>query len=211
MNRKCEALYLRPWPNYQPGLWYQDMPIGVNKLCGFVKEITSKAGIDGFFTNYSLYSTAATHLYQGGVEEQVITEITGHRSLAMRGYKRTHEAQKCKALQILQGELNKCAYVDNWKQWLEQNAMTVIMQNNLLWTLLHLSVVKNNLLAREMLVVLLLADISQQDQRKVHLFRGVTKWEQANSKAVSMFLFQKFNCRNWHRYVSGRQFIVCVT
>ena len=78
MKRKCKALYLRPRINYSPGLWLQDMPIGVNKLHGFVKEITMKAGLDGYVTNHSLRSTAATHLYQGGVEEQVITEITGH-------------------------------------------------------------------------------------------------------------------------------------
>ena len=111
MKRKCEALYLRLRPNFSPGLWYQDMPISVNKLHGFIKEITSQAGLNGFFMNHSLCSTAVT-LYQGGVEEQVITEITGHRSLAVRGYKRTDKAQKCRASQILRNpEKRHC--VDN--------------------------------------------------------------------------------------------------
>ncbi len=111
LNRKCEALYLQPRINYSPGLWYQDIPIGVNRLHGFVKEITAKAGLDGFFTNHSLRSTAATWLYQGGVEEQV---ITGHRSLAVRGYKWMDEKQKCRASQILQNNPVKSACVDNW-------------------------------------------------------------------------------------------------
>ena len=62
-----------------------DSPIGVNKLRNFVKDVTKEAGIDGYFSNHSLHSTAATRLYQGGVEEQLITEITGHRSLAVCG------------------------------------------------------------------------------------------------------------------------------
>ncbi len=83
INRKCSALYLCPHRVFVEGVWYLDMPIGINKIRGFIKEITSTAGLDGYFMNHSLRLTAATQLYQGGMEEQVITEITGHHSLAV--------------------------------------------------------------------------------------------------------------------------------
>ncbi len=113
MNRKYEALYLRPRINYSPGLWFQDMAIGVKKFQGFVKEIITKAGLDGYFTNHSLRSTAVTCLYQGGVKEQVITEITGHRSLAVRGYKRTHKDQRYRASQILMDNPAKKSHLES--------------------------------------------------------------------------------------------------
>ena len=53
------------------------------------------AGINGYKTNHSLRATAATRLYQAGVDEQLIMEKTGHRSLeGMRSYKRTNTVQQ---------------------------------------------------------------------------------------------------------------------
>ena len=63
----------------------------------------SAARIQGFRTNHSLRATAATRLYQAGVDEQLIMETTGHRSLeGVRSYKRTSEDQK----QVLSDILN---------------------------------------------------------------------------------------------------------
>ena len=53
-------------------------------------RLCAAAGIGGFKTNHSLRATAATRLYQSGVDEQLVMERTGHRSLeGMRTYKRT--------------------------------------------------------------------------------------------------------------------------
>ena len=60
-----------------------------------VKELCIKAKISGFHSNHSLRSTSATKLYQKDVEEQLIQEITGHRSVAIRSYKCTSDCQ-CK-------------------------------------------------------------------------------------------------------------------
>ena len=60
-----------------------------------VKEIAKKAGLPGFYSNHSLHSTSATKLYQGNFDEQLIQEVMGHRSLAVRSYKRTSNLQ-CK-------------------------------------------------------------------------------------------------------------------
>ena len=71
--------------------------MGVNKLQSVVKDMCKSAGLEGFYTNHSLRSTAATRMYHGNVSEQVIQEITGHRSLAVRGYKCTCDEQKKEA------------------------------------------------------------------------------------------------------------------
>jgi integrase len=41
-------------------------------------------GLHGYRTNHSLRTSAATRLYQAGVDEQLITEVTGHRSNAVK-------------------------------------------------------------------------------------------------------------------------------
>ncbi len=40
-------------------------------------------------------------MYQAGIEEQLVTEVTGHRSLSVRCYKKTGLDQKRKASQTL--------------------------------------------------------------------------------------------------------------
>ncbi len=74
-----------------PVQWYADKPLSVNALKKIVKELTSQAGLVGNFTNHSLRSTAATRMYSKGIDEQVIKEVTGHRSDAVRAYKRTSD------------------------------------------------------------------------------------------------------------------------
>ena len=94
-NRSCASLYLQPKANCNEDdpYWYHDRPIGVNRLQKVVSTMCSQAGLPGYYTNHSLYSTAATRLYHNKFEEQVIQEITGHRSLAVRSYKRTCDDQ----------------------------------------------------------------------------------------------------------------------
>ena len=77
-------------------MWYLDRPAGENKLREVVKDLCESTGFPGFFTNHSLQSTSTTTLYQNNVDEQIIQEITGQRSLAVRSYKRTSDSQ-CKA------------------------------------------------------------------------------------------------------------------
>ena len=60
-----------------------------------LKNICSQAGIQGYKTNHSIRTTAATRLYQAGVDKQVVMERTGHRSLeGVRSYKRTCDDQR---------------------------------------------------------------------------------------------------------------------
>lgn len=94
MKRKSEALYLRPQKNYTPEHWYKDHPIGVNALKNTVKRMCQKVGLEGHYSNHSLRGTSTMRMYQAGIEEQVVTEVTGHRSLAVHCYKKTGLEQK---------------------------------------------------------------------------------------------------------------------
>ena len=94
-DHKSQALYLQPKKNYSSSVWYLDQPVGVHTLRNTVRELCKKAGINGFGTNHSLRSSSATRMYGEGVPEQVIQEITGHRSLCVCKYKRTSDIQ-CK-------------------------------------------------------------------------------------------------------------------
>ena len=54
------------------------------------KKLCEIAKIEGKFSNHSLRATSTTRMFQQSVPEQVIKEITGHKSDAVRLYKRTN-------------------------------------------------------------------------------------------------------------------------
>ncbi len=54
-----------------------------------MKSLCSKVGLSGKFTNHSLCVSAATRLYQKGVDEQTIKQFTGHKSDSVRFYKQS--------------------------------------------------------------------------------------------------------------------------
>jgi hypothetical protein len=60
-------------------------------------------GLFGYRTNHSLRATAASRLYDEQVDEQLICEVTGHRSNAVRNYKRTTDTLKRKVNAVVQG------------------------------------------------------------------------------------------------------------
>ena len=68
-----------------------------------VKNICSKGNLGGYRTNHSLRATAATRLFDADIDEQLITEVTGHRSSAVRNYKRVNETKRQKINDVIQG------------------------------------------------------------------------------------------------------------
>ena len=108
-DRKCKSFYLQPRKKFSVNSWFQDKPVGINKLQGMICELCKNGGIPGYYTNHSLRATAATHLYQNNVDEQIIQEFTGHCSIAVREYKRTSDDQKLMASNCVMGShlLNK--------------------------------------------------------------------------------------------------------
>ncbi|XP_021366378.1 uncharacterized protein LOC110458797 [Mizuhopecten yessoensis] len=104
VTAKTDAFYLRPKATITGSCWYVDAPVGVHTLQETVKKLCEEAGFSGHFTNHSLRATAATRLYSARVDEQLIAEKTGHRSNAVRLYKRTSDEQQQKMSEILRGE-----------------------------------------------------------------------------------------------------------
>lgn len=96
--------YLRPLvaPNAD-GAWFAMQAVGRVKLSNTVRELAQEAGISGKVTNHSLRATCASRLYRNAVDEQLICEKTGHRSNAVRTYKRTSEDQMRDMSDILYG------------------------------------------------------------------------------------------------------------
>jgi len=89
------AFYLQPLSKPTENQWYSVKPLGHNTINNTMSRLCKAAGIGGFKTNHSLRATAATRLYQSGVDEQMIMEKTGHRSLdGIRSYKRTSDEQR---------------------------------------------------------------------------------------------------------------------
>ena len=93
-NRTCTASYLQPQKKWFGKAWYMNRLAGVNTLWNTVREMCQDAGLPRYYTNHSLHLTAATKLYSNEVDEQLIMEITGHRSLAVHLYKRTSDKQR---------------------------------------------------------------------------------------------------------------------
>lgn len=83
--------------------WYTTRPVGVNTLSTTVKTLMQKSGIPGKWTNHSLRAGCATTLHRHNVDEQVIKHVTGHRSDAVRDYKRKDPRVMKNAERILSG------------------------------------------------------------------------------------------------------------
>ena len=97
--------------------WFTNRPIGKNKLAGFMKRICENAGIPQHFTNHSLMATCATRLYEANVDEQLIMERTGHRSVTgVRAYKRTADMHLEQCSAVLDGKLLRQMQPDNPRQ-----------------------------------------------------------------------------------------------
>ncbi len=77
--------------------WCSDRPISANQLKKVVRNLMSKGGLEGKYTNHSLRATCATRMFEAGVDEQLIKTFTGHKSDAVRDYKRVSESLLRKA------------------------------------------------------------------------------------------------------------------
>ncbi|XP_046329367.2 uncharacterized protein LOC124113159 [Haliotis rufescens] len=99
-STRANAFYFTPLKKTKYGKWYLNRPSD-NSIQTTVKRICAMAGITGKNTNHSLRSTAADRLYEANISEQQMCEQTGHRSDAVRVYKRTSDEQKAMASDVL--------------------------------------------------------------------------------------------------------------
>ena len=97
------AFYYKPLQKWSStGAWFTKQPLGHNTLDTMMSRICKKAGVTGYKTNHSLRATAASRLYHSGLDEQLIMELTGHRSIeGIRSYKRTNSQQQQKVSNLL--------------------------------------------------------------------------------------------------------------
>ena len=94
-NRPANTFYLQPLENPTNDCWFSAVPIGYATLTGTSARLCKTAGIPGYETNHSFRTTAATRLYQAGVDKQLIMEKTDHCSLeGVRSYKQTNTEQQ---------------------------------------------------------------------------------------------------------------------
>ena len=98
---KCKKLYLRCRKKMSPKLWYCDQPYGINSVKTTVKEVMKSAGHVGKFTNHSLRATCASRMFTNDVPEQIIKEVTGHKSDCVHNYKCTSYEMREKASNTL--------------------------------------------------------------------------------------------------------------
>ena len=81
-------------PRFLGDIQFSDLPMSAKTLGSYIQAMMTEAGFSGNYTGHSGKVTLATRLYQQGVDEQLIKERTGHRSDAVRCYKRTSAEQQ---------------------------------------------------------------------------------------------------------------------
>ena len=94
-NHPDNVFYLAPLRNYTAQCWFSRSAVGHNSSKNFVANMCEDAGIQGYKTNHLLWAAAATRLHASGVDEQLVMERTGYRSIeGIRSYKRTSSEQQ---------------------------------------------------------------------------------------------------------------------
>ena len=108
-----------------------------------VGRICKSAGIPGHKTNHSLCATTATRLYQSGVDEQLVMERLGHRSLdVVRSYKQTSASQR-EALSDIQNRQGAPSTVSEWSAVSVQSSQNSQLLQGLSFPFSHCSVTFN--------------------------------------------------------------------
>lgn len=102
---KEEAFYRRPLRGSPPR--FSSQVVGIHTLEKIVPDFCKQAGFTGRFTNHSGKVTFATLLFEENVDEQLIKQQTGHRSDAVRAYKRPAKSHALQVSNILQPPMPK--------------------------------------------------------------------------------------------------------
>ena len=107
----------------------------MNKLKNTVKEICTEGGLEGKFMNHSLRATCASRMYEQDIPEQMIKEVTGHKSDCVRIYKRTNDNLREVASKMVSGgEQNERVKLDVEKQ-IEERLNCLVMSKKV--TVMH--------------------------------------------------------------------------
>lgn len=82
LNPECEALFQYPKRRWNPTdrVWYENRPLGVNKLGDMMKDISSAAKLSQVYTNHCVRATSITLWSNAGLPNRHIMAISGHRN-----------------------------------------------------------------------------------------------------------------------------------
>ena len=82
LNPNQTALFQKPKRNFLPSdeIWFENSPIGVNKLGDMMKEISLAASLSKVYTNHCVRSTTISALDEAGIPIHRIMQTSGHRS-----------------------------------------------------------------------------------------------------------------------------------
>ena len=80
--------------------WYDCCPVGKETMKKYMATMSAAAGIEKN-TNHSLTATGISAMFNAGVPEKIICDVTGHRSNALYSYERLTQQQKQKVSKIL--------------------------------------------------------------------------------------------------------------
>ena len=101
LHPECEGLFQYPKRNWQQTdkIWYENRPLGVNKLSAMMKEISFAANLSRVYTNHSVRATAITLRANAGLTNREIMATFGHRNeSSLQSYHNmpsAHEQRKC--------------------------------------------------------------------------------------------------------------------
>ena len=73
---QLDLFYLRPKKSAESGSWYDCVAVGKEKLRNFLQSMCADAGISEKKTNHSLRATGASALFNAGVPERFIRDVT---------------------------------------------------------------------------------------------------------------------------------------
>ncbi|CAB4010182.1 Transposable element P transposase, partial [Paramuricea clavata] len=101
LNPACEALFQYPKRNWKPDdkTWYENRPLGINKLGDMMKDISTAAGLSKIYTNHCVRATSITLWSNAGLTNRHIMSISGHRNeQSLQHYNRrpsTSQLKRC--------------------------------------------------------------------------------------------------------------------
>ena len=80
LNPACDALFQYPKRKPADQTWYENRPLGVNKLGNMMKDISAAAGLSTIYTNHCVRATSITLWSNAGLTNRHIMSISGHRN-----------------------------------------------------------------------------------------------------------------------------------
>ena len=89
LNPECTAFFQYPKRKWSPSnsIWYENRPLGIQKLGTMMKEMSEAAGLSKKYTNHSVRATAITLWSNAGLSNRHIMAISGHQNeQSLRSY-----------------------------------------------------------------------------------------------------------------------------